>query len=40
MMLHLLSFGSGMRGLVYRVVWVRQFGQACGNTGIRRRRWW
>ena len=30
--LHLLFFGSGLSGLIYQVVWVRQFGQIYGNT--------
>ena len=30
--LHLLFFASGVSGLIYQVVWVRQFGQIYGNT--------
>jgi len=30
--LHLLFFCSGVSGLIYQVVWVRQFGQVYGNT--------
>jgi spermidine synthase len=30
--LHLLFLGSGLSGLIYQVVWVRQFGQVFGNT--------
>ena len=30
--LHLLFFCSGVSGLIYQVVWVRQFGQIYGNT--------
>lgn len=30
--LHLAFFGSGVSGLIYQVVWVRQFGQIYGNT--------
>ena len=30
--LHLLFFGSGVSGLIYQVVWVREFGQIYGNT--------
>ena len=30
--LHVLFFGSGVSGLIYQVVWVRQFGQIFGNT--------
>jgi predicted membrane-bound spermidine synthase len=32
MPLHALFFASGISGLVYQVVWVRQFGQIFGNT--------
>ena len=30
--LHLLFFGSGVSGLIYQVVWVRQLGHIFGNT--------
>lgn len=30
--LHVLFFASGASGLIYQVVWVRQFGQIYGNT--------
>jgi len=32
MALHLLFFCSGLSGLLYQVVWVRQFGHVYGNT--------
>ncbi|HEU4693994.1 MAG TPA: hypothetical protein VFS23_36765, partial [Vicinamibacterales bacterium] len=32
MALHAVFFASGISGLVYQVVWVRQFGQIYGNT--------
>ena len=32
MLVHLLFFLSGISGLVYQVVWVRQFGHIYGNT--------
>jgi spermidine synthase len=32
MPLHLLFFCSGLSGLLYQVVWVRQFGHIYGNT--------
>jgi spermidine synthase len=32
MLLHAVFFASGISGLVYQVVWVRQFGQIYGNT--------
>jgi spermidine synthase len=32
MLLHLLFFCSGVSGLLYQVVWVRQFAQVYGNT--------
>ncbi len=32
MLLHLFFFCSGLSGLVYQVIWVRQFGQVFGNT--------
>ncbi len=32
MPLHAVFFASGISGLVYQVVWVRQFGQIYGNT--------
>ena len=32
MALHLLFFCSGLSGLLYQVVWVRQFGHIYGNT--------
>jgi spermidine synthase len=32
MLVHLLFFLSGISGLLYQVVWVRQFGQIYGNT--------
>jgi spermidine synthase len=32
MLLHLLFFCSGLSGLLYQIVWVRQFGQVYGNT--------
>jgi spermidine synthase len=32
MLLHLLFFCSGISGLLYQVVWVRQFGNVYGNT--------
>src|SRR5512142_661561 len=31
-MLYLLFFVSGVGGLIYEVVWVRQFGNVFGNT--------
>ena len=31
-MLHLLFFCSGASGLIYQVVWVREFGNVFGNT--------
>jgi len=30
--LYLLFFGSGVSGLIYQVVWVREFGNVFGNT--------
>ena len=32
MLLHLFFFCSGISGLLYQVVWVRQFGNVYGNT--------
>ena len=32
MPLHAVFFASGVSGLIYQVVWVRQFGQIFGNT--------
>jgi spermidine synthase len=32
MPLNAVFFASGISGLVYQVVWVRQFGQVYGNT--------
>ena len=32
MALHAVFFASGISGLVYQVVWVRQFAQIYGNT--------
>src|SRR5262245_21941651 len=32
MALHLLFFCSGLSGLLYQVVWVREFGRIYGNT--------
>ena len=31
-MLYLLLFLSGASGLIYQLVWVRQFGNVFGNT--------
>src|SRR4051812_20994222 len=31
-LVYLLFFGSGLSGLVYQVIWVREFGNVFGNT--------
>jgi hypothetical protein len=31
-LLYFLFFGSGLGGLIYQVVWVREFGNVFGNT--------
>src|SRR5688500_13443163 len=31
-LLHILFFCSGLSGLIYQIVWVRQFGHVFGNT--------
>jgi spermidine synthase len=36
-LLHLLFFLSGASGLIYQVVWVREFGNVFGNTTPLRR---